>query len=1308
MKFSKRITALSLSAALLLNTPAITILASADNTASKVYTYDGYTVEYFVRSEWQGNQNIEVKITNTGTEPITYWSVGYEAGGEISGLWNAQVLGHQGTEYILCGAGYNNEINPNESIHFGYTLSSESFKIPQNIVNCAKRVDITDGYNIYYNITGDYGATYQAEMIIENLSDEDISAWSLSFDGNASIDNLWNGKLFENADYHFSVRGDNNTVISANDSVAFNFAGTKSEEWNTDEDNTYEITFENYHLSGIVVSMEYGFEEEIDPELDTDGDGLPDYIEKEIGSDRYKSDTDDDGLPDGYEFYRVGTDPTKVDTDDNGISDADEDADDDGLTNIEEYSLGTNPAYYDTDYDGLSDYDELNKYNTDPLVFDTDGDKVSDGDEVTLGLDPKNPATFGYPDNEYTTQQTVSEDDPALQAINSIEDNPFTISVDITAAGVAENNLSSGESGYSYHILQNDAVLGVIPELSYSEGLSVTDVVIKFNLDDSAVNSDEADIPDDLKGINKYIIFKYFEDTNMLLPIETTYDTTTNSISTHVDEVGTYCVMDVNKWFSNMESVPAGNYYDDEDNEPANIVFCLDTRGIIGESTLDQLKKDIREISEDAFDRYSDIKLYVYYQQFGSNFKVANNLLSSSEKNYFESYEELESALDNLTTYTTKNKYWAYDYVAATQYMIDTCDENIIAMYHFVADERVMGSVTGVKKLMTEIQNSIYKTSEGEDINRIHVSTICLNSDKTFDSESYIYKIAEMSGGIVDTVSEIDIENSVQIETVTLAFNSGATTYNKVKASICTILGEGNEGVYNVISSTGLTPIKLDGILSSDPENEIDSDRDGLSDWKEVNTTLIFSMYGKHNNYVTNRITAHSLPTVADCKDYYANSGLEYPKAYVAQGYDLLVKTKAYSYEYKGNIQAAEDYINTLHILPIVSSPVETDGDNDGLIDKYDLSKLNANEVLPTNDSDEKVQFAMALKYDSSFYFTIKDSDGNNDDFFHLFSTPFYNDEIKYDEIYNEQYGDFNITPGTKIKATFLIISRGNEETYTDAKGNLQKCRRIKYWVKTKINEKYGYIPFDILDYDITAELIRRSKINRNNLEEPVYFRYSNWYYPLPDTVGVYNKIHMLTQIPDACSATCHAMAINYYKSIGKIDIKDIDLNSLDVTFNDSTKKISLWNGLATWNQVDKLQFNNIDCNIFIDDIPADNAKLIGENNVDKSKDLLNILKEELQKNNPVIIGADKDSYGNHHFVLVVSYCGKGDELSDFIIIDPFSEMDSNGTFIDKYWASYYKLNSYFKQYYNYYMHTYSNGKFWYQNSYWVKRFEIK
>ncbi len=41
---------------------------------------------------------------------------------------------------------------------------------------------------------------------------------------------------------------------------------------------------------------------------DTDEDGLPNLIEKEIGSDPYNPDTDGDGLPDGYEALTLGTD----------------------------------------------------------------------------------------------------------------------------------------------------------------------------------------------------------------------------------------------------------------------------------------------------------------------------------------------------------------------------------------------------------------------------------------------------------------------------------------------------------------------------------------------------------------------------------------------------------------------------------------------------------------------------------------------------------------------------------------------------------------------------------------------------------------------------------------------------------------------------------------------------------------------------------------------------------------------------------------------------------------------------------------
>ena len=126
----------------------------------------------------------------------------------------------------------------------------------------------------------------------------------------------------------------------------------------------------------------------LNDDTDTDGDGILDSFEEFYGSDPNKTDTDGDGLPDAYELEPLGLDPTKPDTDGNGVKDGNEEADGDGLTNLEEYQLGTKPGYADSDGDGLSDYEEVKQHHTDPLNSDTDGDGASDGTEIEIGTDP--------------------------------------------------------------------------------------------------------------------------------------------------------------------------------------------------------------------------------------------------------------------------------------------------------------------------------------------------------------------------------------------------------------------------------------------------------------------------------------------------------------------------------------------------------------------------------------------------------------------------------------------------------------------------------------------------------------------------------------------------------------------------------------------------------------------------------------------------------------------------------------------------------------------------------------------------------
>ena len=109
---------------------------------------------------------------------------------------------------------------------------------------------------------------------------------------------------------------------------------------------------------------------------DRDGDGIPDSVELEIGSNPDLPDTDGDKQNDGAEVVNEKDPLVK--------NDAPVDSDGDGLSEEKEKSFGTNPGVSDTDKDGLPDLFEI-LFNSDPRNPDTDGDGVIDGWDPTSG-----------------------------------------------------------------------------------------------------------------------------------------------------------------------------------------------------------------------------------------------------------------------------------------------------------------------------------------------------------------------------------------------------------------------------------------------------------------------------------------------------------------------------------------------------------------------------------------------------------------------------------------------------------------------------------------------------------------------------------------------------------------------------------------------------------------------------------------------------------------------------------------------------------------------------------------------------------
>jgi hypothetical protein len=140
---------------------------------------------------------------------------------------------------------------------------------------------------------------------------------------------------------------------------------------------------------------------------DTDGDGLSDLMEANVGTDINIQDTDGDGLLDGFEVLNG------LDAFDNGDADISQgatgDPDGDGLTNIQEQSAGSNPLVVDTDSDGLNDNVEVS-LGTNPSLNDSDGDGLFDQFEINGTIDPLDNGSgdivngaSGDPDNDGLT-----------------------------------------------------------------------------------------------------------------------------------------------------------------------------------------------------------------------------------------------------------------------------------------------------------------------------------------------------------------------------------------------------------------------------------------------------------------------------------------------------------------------------------------------------------------------------------------------------------------------------------------------------------------------------------------------------------------------------------------------------------------------------------------------------------------------------------------------------------------------------------------------------------------------------------------
>ncbi len=526
---------------------------------------------------------------------------------------------------------------------------------------------------------------------------------------------------------------------------------------------------------------------------------------------------------------------------------------------------------------------------------------MEDGDELHIGLDPVNPETFGIPDAEYKVEQTISVDSDVLAEINTVE-NAYELSIDIKTNGYAEKEVTVSKSGYSYAI-ENDAMIGLGADISISDTCNPEEIVLKYNIKETYIDNtlNLYSSLEEFQGIKRLNIFKFHEDKNMLLPVETKFDVENGLLYAEVDELGTYCIMDMEIWLNNLGvEMPEESQHEEnamyfnslsilsatEDsgsvwtptyvNLPIDLVFILQSAGT-SSSDFDTEKQLITDFASSIIKEYSDVKITVI--EFKK--EKANLLTDALGREYFTNIPMLFAALNNI------------EYDSESDY----CDRGQAFKILFNDISLNYGNNIYVYKLVNgrTTSHTIY---DNEDV----ISKVKNNEVRAYS------EVMPYGWHYVESSTHTRISNEIAANK-DLFITLDSNTLSAMKTHFPTKLSP-TKPVYDIIIPTKWKKISLDGELN--PNNNIDTDGDTLTDWEEVDT----------ERFIWNEDGSFEIPTFN-----------------IAELTNHLIRFQSSEYNF-----LYDELKNKLprHYLPILSNPTETDSDGDGILDPDEYINLTS------------------------------------------------------------------------------------------------------------------------------------------------------------------------------------------------------------------------------------------------------------------------------------------------------------------------------------------------------------------------------
>ncbi len=90
------------------------------------------TVTFADTDDWGTGFTGSLTLTNTGSSPISGWTLAFDFVGTISSIWNASIMSQTGNQFSIVNASYNAVINPGQSVTIGFNASPGHPTAPTN------------------------------------------------------------------------------------------------------------------------------------------------------------------------------------------------------------------------------------------------------------------------------------------------------------------------------------------------------------------------------------------------------------------------------------------------------------------------------------------------------------------------------------------------------------------------------------------------------------------------------------------------------------------------------------------------------------------------------------------------------------------------------------------------------------------------------------------------------------------------------------------------------------------------------------------------------------------------------------------------------------------------------------------------------------------------------------------------------------------------------------------------------------------------------------------------------------------------